>query len=758
MKVANSSILRLPLFLGLTAFIAGGGASIVRAQSLRGRPEPASRVDAELVQLASFEVVGTRPQALDHTTLKLPSRIIETPRSVSVIDATRIREQEFQTAADLLFWVPGINSNGDSYHFYARGFRMAANDWKVDGFAGRVIGGSYTPNLFGVENVTVLKGPAGLLYGASSAPGGQINLVTKKPRESARVTMDVRSRTFAGGETAFGDHVGSEVEFDATGPVTSDRRLLYRILASVERSRMRPVTPDDNQFYRASFTYKLDGEGRFQLTPLVEWSREERTNRGPSLSPSSSRSTADGRSDYTLADATPRDVNLAAGARIDTNLTWGTDFSADVSERWRVNASARIHTREYDNNAWNVLTATLRQANPSDARSWIVDRQQTRAALETDTFSTDVNTTYEFPLSDDIKTLVLAGWNARWQESQAFTSTTGASQSAVNVWTGQAAAPLLEDAAPVLPRGNVTETYVWNTYLQAQTSFFHCLIATVSGGFTGDETEIVAPSGVSGGTVKRDSDVTPNLGLVYLISPKVSVFASYSTSYALPSATAEDAAGLTGTFDPTEGENYEAGVKAEFWGEVLAATASVFRTELNGVLVLSELNDRNSNGNQFYRQLDSGRRSQGVELEFAVAPIKAWETTFTYAYIDAYNRTPSGGKAGRAEMTPRHAASVYSRYAFTRGALNGWSVRAGLIWQDERLGGSSAPTAAAPDPLWLESFYRVDAGLGYRVKDWSFALTVENVTDTDYLIGGSTGLNLERANPRTLVFRAGYSW
>lgn len=72
---------------------------------------------------------------------------------------------------------------------------------------------------------------------------------------------------------------------------------------------------DANQFYRLSFTYKLDRAARFQLTHVFEWSEESRVARNPVISPWSSRTTNDGRTDYTTAEVSPRSVNLGAGER-----------------------------------------------------------------------------------------------------------------------------------------------------------------------------------------------------------------------------------------------------------------------------------------------------------------------------------------------------------------------------------------------------------------------------------------------------------
>lgn len=725
----------------------------------------AADAGADLVALDRFEVVGTRPHTTDATTLKLPITVLDTPRAVTVFDASRLREQDIQTGGDLLFWVPGLNTNGavqESYHFYARGYRMAPNDWRVDGFAGRVTGGSYNPNLFGVEQVSILKGPAGLLYGSSGLPGGMINLVSKKPRETTATTIETRVRTFGGGEIGFGNRWSHEVEFDTTGALTRDGRLLYRALGSLERSALAASSPaDDNQFYRLSFTYKLDPAGRFQLTPMAEWSREDRAQRAPTISPASSRTTADGRTDYTLADVSPRSVNLAAGGRLDTNTTYGADLTAALTPAWRASAGVRFLDRDYVNDAYAINPATLTQTTPADPRSWSIARRHTRAANTYRTTSADANTTYEFAPASRVRSLLQFGINARRNQNTAASSGNGPDQSPVNIYTGLPVAlsspnGLLPNA-PALTRGNSTRALAWNAYTQSQNELFERVIATFGFGYTRETSATTTPAGLTTRAPARSSDVTPNASLVYKLTRRVSLYASYSNSFTLPDATYEDASGARGTFTPTQGDNYELGAKASFWGNLLAASFTTFDTSLNGVLIQSQTNELNANGTRFYRQLDNGRRSRGVETEFTVSPLPAWDTTFTYAYIDARDRGATAARADTpAEMTPRHALSAYSRYAFLRGPLAGLSLRAGLIWQGPRW--AASPTPTAPDPLRLAAFSRLDAGLGYQLRTWRFALSVENLTNRYYLLAGSTGLAFSPVNPRSYALRVSRTW
>lgn len=752
--------MRLRPILSLTALTTATSLSAFATDKVA---DLALYADGAVVALDKFEVVGTQTTAVDTTVQKLPTTVKDTPRSLSVIDASRMREQDFQVGSDLLFWIPGINTNGavqESYHFYARGFRMSPNEWRVDGFAGRVIGGSYSPNLFGYEQVVALKGPAGLLYGNASSPGGLINLITKKPQEQTAINIDTRTRTFAGDDSGFGDRVSTEVELDATGKLTENGRFLYRLLGSVEQTALTYAGQTDaNQFYRLSFTYKLDAAGRFRLTPLFEWSEESRAARNAVISPSSSLSTADGRTGYTTADVSPRDVNLAAGERVDRNRTAGADINLDFTSDWTAVISVRQHQRDMNNNAWSIQTATLTQTNPSDPRSWVVRRRQARGRSDIGTFSYDASTTYQFLNTSAVKSRVQLGLNGRFAENQAYTfSTSTLDQSPINIYTGIASSPLVDVVSPTPVLGNLTRTNVWNAYLQSQTELWDKFIATIGLARANEKTRVTTPAGITTFSPKRSSDLTPNVGLVYRVTKDISVYASYSNSYTLVDPAAEDAAGNTGNFDPTEGENYEIGFKGDFRKRRISAGVTAFVTELNNVLVQSDTTELNPRGNRFYRQLDSGRKSEGVETEFVVRPIPHWETSATYTYIDAYNRTNTGGKGAPAEMTPHHAVSVYSRYTFTNGALQHWSFRLGYIWQSDRVGGSASPSLTAPDPLILRSFHRFDAGVSRKWTHWNVALNIENLTDEYYLLSGATGLAMSPVNPRSLALRVGYSW
>jgi iron complex outermembrane receptor protein len=516
---------------------------------------------------------------------------------------------------------------------------------------------------------------------------------------------------------------------------------------------------DHNQFHRLSFTRKLDAAGRYQLTPLVEWSTEERATRNAVISPASSRTTNDGRTDYTFADVSPRSVNLAAGSRVDDNLTWGADLAAHYATAWQGNTSFRVQQHDYENNAWTVQNDSLTQTNPADPRSWVVSRKQARARRAYETISFDTNATGEFTPGSHVRTLVQLGLNGMLTDNQTYTAPTSALvQSPINIYTGVAATPLVADVPRTFTPGSRTKSTVWNAYAQSQTEFWGKTVFTAGFASARESGSTTDANGTSTRNPARSSNLTPNLSLVYRLTRDLTLYTSYSTSYVLADPTLEDAQGRHGAFNPTEGDSYEIGAKAALWGDVVAASISAFDTELNGVFVQSDPTELNPNGNRFYRQLDTGRKSRGVETEFTVSPVRGWETTATYAYIDAFDRKVDGSRGAPAEMTPHHAVSVYSRYAFPRGRLQGLSLRVGAIWQSARWSGSSAPGGTAPDPLRLRSFYRIDAGAAYHWRHWNLALNIENLTDTYFLLAGNTGVTMSPVNPRSIALRTGYTW
>jgi iron complex outermembrane receptor protein len=723
----------------------------------------------ERQQLAAVEVSDTRPRLTDATALKLPVSLHETPRSLSILDGLRFREQDFRSLNDTYRYVPGVFARSqvsDAYHFMSRGFDMGPDDTRVDGFSGTVVNGSFSPSLFGIEQVVYLRGPAGLLYGAAPTPGGTINLITKKPREMPLTRIDARVSTYAGGGVDSWKHGSAEIEFDSTGPLKRDGRVLYRVVSSASSNGFfTDGVHDRARNFLAAVTWKFGRDDRFVLTPLFEYQYAPfAAQRAVVISPSTSLGTADGQSGPVVtSDLSPLTRNLGGGGRSLTSRIVGVDGSAQLGPHWKVAGSYRYFSVDQDIAAFAPQAATLVQRDREDPRSWFISRKLSKSATDRRSHNFDLQATFEAAPSESIRTLTQLGFNGRFfQTSASRAAATQPNQSPINIYTGETLSPLV-DPNPVLVDDYLTDDFYWNAYLQNQLAWRERWVITASVGYGEQRFDrhypagVAIPANLAQITATRRGAITPNLSLLYHVTPSLALYASSSTSYSPAPGDSENSAGETGTFSPTTGTNYEAGFKFDPPTLPGKFTLSVFETALDNVLMQSDPTQLNARGNRYYVQTGGGRRTRGVEFSSELHPARGWRVNLTGSALDSRYRGEGRLPGSRAERTPLWAFSVFQRYDFShRSVLRGFGASVGVTWEDKRW--STARTSAAPDPLLLPAHTRIDAALYYRVAQWDLSLHCENLLDRTYWVGGTTGAALEPGAPRSLALRVGYRY
>jgi catecholate siderophore receptor len=173
-----------------------GLAMLAGAMSLAGAAQAADMAadaDADAANTVSpVDVTGeTRP--LDHGTglSVMPATVQDTPQAISVIGAAQLKAQGVTSLEQALRNVPGITIaigeggtlNGDQ--FKIRGFD-AKDDVYIDGLRDF---GAYTRDSFNYEEVQVLKGPSGAMFGRGTT-GGAINTISKRPKLDDFTSLD----------------------------------------------------------------------------------------------------------------------------------------------------------------------------------------------------------------------------------------------------------------------------------------------------------------------------------------------------------------------------------------------------------------------------------------------------------------------------------------------------------------------------------------------------------------------------------------
>jgi len=129
---------------------------------------------------------------------KVETDIMDLPQSVQVLNEQLIVDQAAREITDLYRSIAGVSIYSYSGVTF-RGFRDDSNVF-YDGVRGDPFSGFGVPQLFNIERVEVLKGPAAALYGGGE-PGGMINYVSKKPSfvQDTEVTLTTGDNDRMGG-------------------------------------------------------------------------------------------------------------------------------------------------------------------------------------------------------------------------------------------------------------------------------------------------------------------------------------------------------------------------------------------------------------------------------------------------------------------------------------------------------------------------------------------------------------------------------
>ena len=234
----------------------------------------------------------------------------------------------------------------------------------------------------------------------------------------------------------------------------------------------------------------------------------------------------------------------------------------------------------------------------------------------------------------------------------------------------------------------------------------------------------------------RDSQFSPRVGLVYQPWNWLSLYGNYIESFG-----ANNGRSTTGqAFDPQTAEQYEAGLKTDFFDGRLTSTLALYHLTKNNVLT------PDPNNPNFQVPIGEAR-SQGIELDISGQLTDGLSMIATYAFTDARIKKDNFGNEGhRLPYVPEHSGSFWLKYDFQQEPLNGLSLGGGVFLADSRFGD-------AANSFHDDGYARVDLYAAYRYKLGPTHLTAQlnlnNVTDTEYFILRSRANNLP-AEPLTV--------
>lgn len=631
--------------------------------------------------------------------------ILETTQSVSVVTRQQMDDQGSQTVAQAMRYTPGVLTNPygatHRYDYVAmRGFNDGSVDnIYVDGLKSMGDNGTYSTmqvDPYFLERIDILKGPSSVLYGRSS-PGGLVALTTKKP------LFDPYHQI----QTTVGTQGQRGMGFDFSGPLDDDKRIAYRITGLADAS--------DTQFDH-------NKEERYAIAPAVSIDFSEDTSL--TLQAYLQHDPNGGYHGGNPADGMLHPRN---GLRLSDHFFEGEpdiddyertqqSFSYQFEHRFNDVFTARQNFRYQDS---DVSMDQVYSAGWADATSNILNRAYTGGDERLHSFIVDNMLQAEF-FTGAAKHTVLLG--ADYQRRKADVT-----------WRYGTVDPL-DAGNPHYGNGNL-QVLGENNYLRRlqQTGVYLQDLVELdqwrfSLGLRQDWVKVSEENRDTDTKVNDDrSKFTTRAGVLYLFENGVAPYVSYSESFNPNTVSDQNGRPLA----PTEGTQWETGIKYQPPGTDNLFTASVFRIEQEN-LASKQPNE------EFYRAVGEVR-SQGLELEAHVQVTDSLKLIGGYTYTDIeYTKsmpslvTPGLDNKGRSPtQAPEQMYSLWADYNFLQGPLDGLRLGGGVryvgySWVD------------AENSMKVPSYTLFDASVGYDLgkvglKGMDVRLNANNLTNESYV-------------------------
>ncbi|WP_244494627.1 TonB-dependent siderophore receptor [Ensifer sp. Root127] len=648
------------------------------------------------------------------TASKTGTPLLETQQSVSVITHDEIEAQGAQTVGQALNYTPGVLGQpfGTDPRFDApiiRGFDGRQVQF-LNGLRMMRTAGAPAFEIYGLENVDVLRGPASVMYGQGN-PGGIINMISKKPvfENFGEVGVQGGSYETIGGFFDFGGTLGEQSDF------------AFRLTGLGKNAAAQVDELDNDRYFIApALTWQPDEDTKLTILASVQ---HDNPSTPSGLPPQYTLNATDFR--------LPRDFYVGnesfdRSSRTLANL--GYEFEHRLSESWIFRQSFRYSDFNWDYQSLGMSTLGL----AADGRT--LRRNATFQDEALNTVNIDNNLQGEFSTGDVDHTLLFGldyrhfGNNVRTRFYQA---------TPLDVRSPSYGEPI-RLIAPTLDTTVDSELSQLGVYVQDELALGGWR-ATL--GFRQDWTSSAGTSlngltRVSRPLDQDDHELAGRAGLSYIFDNGIAPYVSYSSSFEPVIGAGPDGR----PFEPTSGEQVELGVKYEptDWNGFFTAAAydlkqkNVLRTIAGISSQIGEVNVR------------------GLELEAVASITQGLDLRASYTYTDA--RIASGADDGnRVENVPEHMASLWANYTFQEGtALEGLGIGAGVRYVGQRYGNSA-------NTFNLDSVVLADFALSFKKNGYKASLNVQNVFDKDY-VASCSSFGCYYGDGRTFMGKLTYSW
>jgi iron complex outermembrane receptor protein len=691
------------------AEVRSAGQGLVLGVSL-GDAEAATEEDAIQVVVTGEQEGGYYvPNTSVGTRTDTPLRDI--PQSIQIIPQEVLRDQNITTFNEALRNVPGVApfnpSQSAAANLIIRGFpdfNFANNFILRNGLreAGQ-LGPETTPDL---ERIEVLKDPASVLYGAGS-PGGSINLVTKQPLHEPFYAVDA----------TIGNYNFYRGAIDLSGPLNDSRTVLYRLNTSY--------------LNRGSFIDSVERE-QIAIAPVVSVAIGERTRftlEGSYTEANDSNFTGVPAVGTVLPNPNGRIPRNRQYADPDFVLTTqrgrvGYRLEHQFSDNWSLQNSFRAGFRDFAYGDGKYLfDASSLAADNRTLNGIFLDFEE-----RSEFYDLNVNLTGKFSTGTIQHQIAVGVDLARYDESFSVSLAPGS----FDLFNPVYREPAAESFNLVGTGSSLTDTL--GIYIQDQVILASNLKFLLGGRF--DLFEQTDRDFLADTTTGQSGNAfSPRAGIVYQPIEPISLYASYSRSFAPVTGRSFEG----GLFQPERGTQYEVGVKVDV-NDQFSTTLALYDLTRSNITT-----DDTRPGVPPGFSIQTGeQRSRGVELSVQGEILPGWNIIAGYAYTDARISQDNTLTVGnRLRNVPENAVNLWTTYEIQKGGLQGLGFGLGLFY----VGGRQVDL---DNSLELPSYLRTDAAIFYRRDCFRAALNLRNLFNIDYFESAFELVRVNRGEPFTV--------
>jgi catecholate siderophore receptor len=673
------------------------------------QPEKPAAQDTFVLPTVQVEEEAEGYNTQESTLTRLPSPLVNTPQSVTVVPEVVLEQQQATTLRDALRNVSGITiaageggRQGDSFNL--RGF-SAQTDTFRDGVRDL---GWFTRDTFNLGGVEVFFGPSSVLFGRGST-GGAINLVTKKPGRQS-----FRNVSLSGGTAPSG-----RVEVDLNQAVSDRVQVRVNAMGQLADVAGRSTVTENRAGFAPSARITWGESTSLEVDYLYQ--RE------------------DSIPDYGLPYFNGYPVADSAGVARETF------YGVRGSDTERVNAhvaTAQLQHRFGSGGTGPLLTNSLRFgavdrfARPTAPRGLILTTGNP-TAIGRQRFETNTDNTYlanQLNLRGELQTGILkhtanAGLELSWERRDQNRN----NLNAVGLPSGPNLpadlfnpdpAPDLSVINPLFSTDNQSRQWSAGLYAADQIQITRYLEVLGSARLDVFDTRYVAEDATRTRTELKSRDQIFNwrVGLVGHPLEKTSLYVTYGTS-ANPSAELGVLSTGTVSLDPERNATVEFGAKTDLFDDRLGLTAAVFRVDKTNARV------PNTDPNGPPTVLEGAQRVQGFNVGVTGTLTSRWRMIASYTNLASEIREHTNPYLVGQELvsTPKHSLSLWT----TLTPLANLTLGGGAVYQDVTT--ASNPTSETVALVKVPNFWRFDAFASYTV--WNkvdLQLNVNNITNALY--------------------------